>query len=99
VKVRFSAAAANDLEAISDAIARDNPSRAVTFVEEIEIRCRDLAATPKAYPLLPDHQRLEIRKRVFGRYLIFYRISDRSIDIVRVLHGAMDYDSILFPET
>jgi toxin ParE1/3/4 len=30
--------------------------------------------------------------------LNFYRIGDDSIDVLHVLHGAMDYEPLLFPE-
>lgn len=33
-----------------------------------------------------------------GSYLIFYRIEAERIVVVHVLHGAVDYESILFPE-
>jgi plasmid stabilization system protein ParE len=32
------------------------------------------------------------------RALIFSRISDDRIEVLHVLHGARDYESILFPE-
>ncbi len=49
-----------------------------------------------SYPLLPDHGESGIRRRVYGRYLIFYRVVDDDVEIVHILHGAMDYQSILF---
>jgi len=36
---------------------------------------------------------------VHENYLIFYRVADRRILILRVLHGAMDYERLLFPES
>ncbi|WP_202314807.1 type II toxin-antitoxin system RelE/ParE family toxin [Mesorhizobium sp. L-8-10] len=38
------------------------------------------------------------RRRVHGNYLIFYRASGENVEILHVLHGAMDYERILFPE-
>jgi plasmid stabilization system protein ParE len=31
-------------------------------------------------------------------YLIFYRVSDEGVEILHVLHGARDYEAILFPD-
>ncbi|MBV9118553.1 MAG: type II toxin-antitoxin system RelE/ParE family toxin, partial [Acetobacteraceae bacterium] len=31
-------------------------------------------------------------------YLIFYRIEADRVVIIRVLHGARDYESVLFPD-
>jgi len=30
--------------------------------------------------------------------LIFYRVREDAVDIVHVVHGAMDYESMLFPD-
>jgi toxin ParE1/3/4 len=40
-----------------------------------------------------------IRRRPFGNYLIFYRVGANAIEVVHVLHGARDYERLLFPET
>ena len=34
----------------------------------------------------------------FHNYLIFYRVSESSINVARVLHGAQDVDTILSME-
>jgi toxin ParE1/3/4 len=61
-------------------------------------RCRKLVATPLAYPLVPRYEANGIRRIVHGSYLIFYRIdSDRVINL-HVLHGAMNYEALLFPD-
>jgi toxin ParE1/3/4 len=36
-----------------------------------------------------------IRKRVHGDYLIFYRVRGRQVEIVRILHGARDWNALL----
>jgi toxin ParE1/3/4 len=35
---------------------------------------------------------------VHGNYLIFYRIDPDHVVVVHVLHGARDYEAILFPD-
>lgn len=37
-------------------------------------------------------------RRPFGNFLIFYRIVADRIEVVHVLHGARDYEPLLFPE-
>jgi toxin ParE1/3/4 len=39
-----------------------------------------------------------LRRAVHGNYLIFYRVDPDHVVVVHVLHGARDYDAILFPE-
>jgi plasmid stabilization system protein ParE len=96
--VRLAAAAEADLEAIGDWIAQDSPARAISFVVELRHACLGLAQLPEGYPLVPRHEQFGIRRRVHGNYLIFYRIDGRAIDVLHILHGARDYESILFPD-
>ncbi len=96
--VTLTAAAEADLEHIGDYIAQDNPPRAVSFVRELRERCERLADTPKAFPLVPRFEHTGVRRRVHGRYLIFYRIGPKTIDVIHILHGAMDYEALLFPK-
>ena len=90
-------AAETDLEAIGDWIAKDNPTRALTFVQELRHRCETLADAPSAYSLVPRYEHTGIRRRPHRDYLIFYRVAERRIEVIHVLHGARDYESILFP--
>lgn len=90
--------AAYDLERISDTIALDNPERAITFVRELRMSCESLGEFPKAYPLVPRYEDSGVRRRVHGNYLIFYRIGVNTVEVLHVLHGAMDYTPLLFPE-
>jgi plasmid stabilization system protein ParE len=88
-----------DLERIGDHIAGDNPQRAISFVREPRRRCESLSNMPKRFPLAPRCEHTGIRRCVHGDYLIFYRVRRESIDVIRVLHGAMHYESMLFPES
>lgn len=96
--VRISAMAEADLERIGDFIAQNNPSRALSFIRDLRQHCESLADVPQAFPLVPRYENTGIRRRVCGNYLIFYRIGSGSIDILHILQGAMDYDSLLFPK-
>jgi toxin ParE1/3/4 len=87
-----------ELESIADRIAEDNPVRALSFLKELRERCKYIADIPRAFPLIPGYEHLGIRRRVYGDYLILYRIGVASIEVIHVLHGAMNYDSLLFPE-
>lgn len=89
--------AERDLERIGDHIARDNPVRAVTFLRELRDKCLGLAEMPERFPLVPRYEAVGVRRRVHGRYLIFYRVDADRVVVVHVLHGAQDYEAILFP--
>lgn len=98
MRVVLTDAAYADLLQIGATIKQDNPTRAATFVAELYDRCQLLGAMPRAFPLLPDWHASGIRRRPHGDYLIFYRIGDDVVEVLHVLHGARDYEAILFPE-
>lgn len=98
MRVRLSSEARQDLFAIGDYIARDNPVRAQSFVAELAAKCASLGEMPKAHPLVPRYAQKGIRRRVHGNYQIFYRADDTEIVVIRVLHGARDHTPLLFPQ-
>ena len=51
--VRLTPEARSDLLAIGSYIARDNPTRAVSFMRELRSKCRSLGDKPHAFPLVP----------------------------------------------
>ncbi|MBO0346213.1 type II toxin-antitoxin system RelE/ParE family toxin [Roseibium sp. CAU 1637] len=82
-------AARDDLREIGDYIARDNPGRALSFINEIEARLRQVADRPQSFPLREDIH-AGLRSARHGRYLIFFRESLDTVEIVRVLQGQRD---------
>jgi plasmid stabilization system protein ParE len=96
MRVVITAAAKADLLPIRRTIGADNPSRAVSFDEELLDRCLALADTPRAFPLVPRYERFGIRRCVHGGYLIFYRLQPEQIEVIHVLQGARDIEAILF---
>jgi plasmid stabilization system protein ParE len=52
---------------------------------------------PRSFPLLPGREESGIRRRPYGDYLIFYRIAD-AVEVLHVLHGAVDDERLLFPD-
>ena len=85
-----------ELESIGDWIARDAPMAAVTFIRELREACDRIGDMPRAFPLLPRHRKSGIRRKVYGDYQIFYVIGEQ-VDVLHVIHGARDYEQILFP--
>jgi plasmid stabilization system protein ParE len=98
VIVVVTAEAESDLEQITNYIAEQSAEIALNFVRELREKCESLADAPRGYPLVPRHEHLGIRRRPFGNYLIFYRVGADAIEVVHILHGARDYEPLLFPE-
>ena len=91
---RFSPAAARDLETIVDYIARDNPSRARSYVRELRLFCRKVATRPCSFPLREEFG-ANVRLAVYGAYLILFAERDGAVVIERVVHGARDRKGLL----
>jgi toxin ParE1/3/4 len=96
MKVVITAAAKADLRAIRNYIATENPVRAASFTDELLDHCLRLSEMPLRYPLVPRYERWGIRRCVHGEYLIFYRVADQTVQVIHILQGAQDYESILF---
>jgi toxin ParE1/3/4 len=97
--VVVTAEAESDLEGIATYISEQSVEIALRFVQELREKCESLADAPRGYPLVPRHEHLGIRRRPFGNYLIFYRVRPDVIEVVHVLHGARDYEPLLFPDS
>jgi toxin ParE1/3/4 len=93
----IAAAAKRDLIGIADYIRPHNPGRAASFVEELLIHCQTVAELPLRHPLVPRFEHHGVRRCVHADYLIFYRVGTRFIEVIHILHGARDYEALLFP--
>lgn len=91
---QLSARALDDLTAIGDFIAQDNPARARSFVHELVARAKRIADQPRAAPLRPEIGE-NVRVVVTGAYLILYTHRDNGTVLVeRVVHGARDLEGL-----
>lgn len=91
MRVIFSATARTDLRDIDDAVSDDDPAAAKRLMARVQSACLGLAEIPNRF------QRVEgtpLRCRPIGNNLIFYDVSER-VEIIRILHGARDWSSIL----
>jgi toxin ParE1/3/4 len=94
MNLRLARRAEFDLEEIGDYIARDNPRRAITFIDEILEHCARLLSFPESAPLRPEFGE-GVRVSVFRRYLIFYAVHDDLLEIRRVVHGARNLGELI----
>lgn len=89
MKFRISEQAAREIRGIGEYIARDNPERANSFIEELHGRVREIAARPHSFPTRPDLAP-DLRCALHRPYLILFRVNDDTADVVHVIHGARD---------
>lgn len=91
--IRLRPRAAADLEETGDYIASDNPAAAAQLISDV-VQCCELLAQS---PLLGRDRgalRPDIRSFPVGRYIVFYRPVADGIEVIRILHGARDIQSL-----
>ncbi len=85
--------AIKDLENIVDYFSSRNINAGEKFISQFEKKCQYLAQFPnmgRSY----DDLKPSLRGLNLGDYIIFYRIIDDGIEIVRVVSGYRDLDSL-----
>lgn len=93
-KIDFRPQARLDLHEIWHYIARNSISNASSVTIQIEAAIRQLREMPT---IGHNHEQVRNRQLRFWSvhsYLIAYRFDDRSITIVRIVHGARDLKKI-----
>lgn len=96
MRLEVSPAAEEDLVEIAGYIARDNPSRALIFVDELEQACGRLVDHPLSGVDRSDLRR-GLRSRPYGSYVIFYTPHETVVRVERILHGSRDIGAVLSP--
>ncbi|EOG1934252.1 type II toxin-antitoxin system RelE/ParE family toxin [Providencia stuartii] len=89
MKLGISPLAVQDLESIGDWIAKDNPVRALSFIEELYQKCLLIADSPTLYAERPEILP-GLRSCAYGRYLLFFRVLEAEVRIERILHSSRD---------
>jgi toxin ParE1/3/4 len=91
-RLRYSAAAKDDLDSIAEYIARKSGSRAVAerFVRDLRDKCQDLARASIRMGRPRDELLPDLRSHVHGNYVIFFRYTGAALEIVNILEGHRD---------
>jgi toxin ParE1/3/4 len=87
--------AEQDVEDIGLYLWERNPSAAWRFADAVDETIEMLCRSPELGERLHSDLTGQIRYRTisgFRNYLIFYRRVDSVLEIIRVLHGARDYE-------
>ena len=82
-----------DLYGIFDYISQDNPAAAVALLDKIDYSI-SLLANNSYLGVIPKDIRLRnkgYRMLIVEKYLVFYVVKNKTIQIRRVIHGARGY--------
>jgi toxin ParE1/3/4 len=87
--------AAQDVREIVDYLLEHSEPAADRFTADLEAACHLLPSQPRMgrdrADLAPG-----VRSVVVGKYLVFFRASDTTIEVLRVIHGARDITPEMF---
>ncbi|MGB9234205.1 MAG: type II toxin-antitoxin system RelE/ParE family toxin [Terriglobales bacterium] len=86
-----------DLADIWAYIAEDSVLQADKFAGLIDSQFRALARQPHLGRSRPELA-VDLRSFPVGRYVLFYVALPKRVEIVRVLHGARDIESVLLDD-
>jgi toxin ParE1/3/4 len=84
-----------DLLDIWEDVAESSLEAADRLLDAIAAQCDRLADFP-GMGRRRDELAPSLRSFPIGNYVIFYRLIDDGIEVIRVLHGARDIDSFFF---
>lgn len=89
-KVNVTRHAQADLEQIFDYIADDSINNASNFIFELEKMVYSLEYLPFRNPLIPENTYFgtDYRHIIYKKYRIIYRVTENSVFILRIVHGA-----------
>jgi toxin ParE1/3/4 len=90
MKVHWTRTAEEHLDAIFDYIVQNSPEYAKRMVDRITRRSQQIATYPLSGRSVPEYDLNQIREVIEGPYRIIYYIKADQIDILAVIHGAMN---------
>ena len=86
MRVFWTDAALNQLEAIRDYLARTSPDYARRVVEHLVNRCEQIAAFPHSGRKVPEYEIDEVRQVIESSYRLIYLIKEEQVEILAVIH-------------
>ena len=88
--VHWTEAAERHLDAIYAYIAQDSLEYAHRMVDRITGRSQQIVEFPFSGRKVPEYDTEQVREVIEGSWRIIYFIKDEQIDVLAVIHGAMD---------
>ena len=90
MKVHWTDTAEGHLDAIYAYVAQDSPQYARRMVDRLTRRSQQIAEFPFSGRRVPEYDVDQIREVIEGSFRIIYPIKADQIDVLPVIHGAMD---------
>lgn len=73
------------------------PEIAQKLISKIRKELNNLKNNPEIYAIIDDDiiKKIEIRKLMIDNYIVFYRIKNDNIEIVRIMYGKRNWINLL----
>ena len=91
-EVRWTPQAADDLEGITQFIAKHSPRYASLFAINVITAVDRLADFPEPGRIVPERNNPQIREIILGNYRIVYRLRYDAAELLTVHHAARPLD-------
>ncbi len=97
--IEYSKEAKQDLIGIKRYIKYNlqEPNTAQKLISKIKMEIDKLKNDPTIYAIIEDEliRKLEIRKLIVNNYIVFYRIKNENVQIVRIMYGRRNWINLL----
>jgi len=90
MRVHWTDTAESHLDGIYAYIAKDSPTYALRTVDRLTKRSQQIANFPLSGRRVPEYDLEQIREVLEGSYRIIYHIKSDQIDVVAVIHSAIE---------
>ncbi len=90
MKVYWTNTAQRHLNAIHAYIAQNSPQYANRIVDRLTGRSQQIGSHPLSGRIVPEYEMSQIREVIEGTYRIIYYSKPDQIDVLAVIHGAMN---------
>ena len=90
MNVHWTDTAEGHLDVLYAYIAQDSPAYAKRLVDRLTRRSEQIGLFPFSGRGVPEYDIGQVREVIEGPYRIIYHIKPDQIDVIAVIHGAMD---------
>jgi plasmid stabilization system protein ParE len=100
-EVSFSRKAEEDIEEIWSFIAEESPDEATRFIQKLGDQVGTLERFPERCPMISENQLMHSRYRhlIYGNYRTIFRISQRTVHVLRIIHSGRLLDASVLEST
>ncbi|MDQ3816367.1 MAG: type II toxin-antitoxin system RelE/ParE family toxin [Acidobacteriota bacterium] len=88
MRVLWTDAALNQLEAIRDYLAQTSPDYARRVIARLVNRSEQVAAFPRSGRMVPEYEIDEVRQVIESSYRLIYLIKEEQVEVLAVIHSS-----------